>query len=180
MDDYRFDLVTPLLPHGSSVYPNPLTQIIRSFMIWLLSSSIASHTLDETLCSYRSPDMSWLQVFSRHLVMIWSAKPQPISTEKSYPSKPDQTLKHCPMSSSSTHSSLGHLPPPYSQSTNMYLYIRRYIYIYNILACFSSSLNEHTLSYSSLYFLCLTHFLTHNKNDLFLKLTQHCKSTTLQ
>ena len=58
--------------------------------------------------------------------------------------------------------------------------ISGYIYIYYILACFSSSLNEHTLSYSSLYFLCLTHFLTHNKNNLFLKLTQHCKSTTLQ
>ena len=31
MDDYRFDFVIALLPHGSSVCPNPLTQIIRSF-----------------------------------------------------------------------------------------------------------------------------------------------------
>lgn len=79
-------------------------------MSWLLSSSTASHTLDETICSHSSPGMSWLQVFILYLVMIWNDQLQPNSLEKSYPLKPDEIHKCFPWSST-IHSPLGHSPP---------------------------------------------------------------------
>ena len=68
MDDYRFDLVMPLLPHGSSVYPNPLTQIIRSFMIWTLT--LTTHL----------PMLSFYVVVVQWLSDVWLSDPMNCST----------------------------------------------------------------------------------------------------
>lgn len=55
-----------------------------------LSSSIASQALDEMLAITAPLHVSWLRVFTYHVVTIWDAQPQLVSLEKSYPSQPDQ------------------------------------------------------------------------------------------